>query len=54
MVNVFGGVGKIEKSEKPKKMKNFLLAEHQEFFDSEQPWSEATSTLAEYRRIQNR
>ena len=41
-------------SEVPKKMKNFLLAEHQEFFDSEQPWSEATSTLAEYRRIQNR
>ena len=41
-------------SEVPQKMKNFLLAEHQEFFDSEQPWSIATSTLAEYRRIQNR
>ena len=41
-------------SEVPKKMKNFLLIKHQEFFDSEQPWTIATSTLAEYRRIQNR
>jgi len=41
-------------SEVPKKMKNFLLTKHQEFFDSEQPWAIATSTLAEYRRIQNR
>ena len=40
-------------SEVPEKMQNFLLTEHQEFFDSEQPWTKTTSTLAEYRRIQN-
>ena len=40
-------------SEVPKEMKKFLLTEHREFFDYEQPWTVATSTLAEYRRIQN-
>ena len=40
-------------AEVPEKMKNFLLTEYQEFFDSRQPWAKATSTLAEYWRIQN-